>query len=552
MTAQLDISVVMPTFQRRDVVAASVKALAAQEGDESFEVVVVVDGSTDGTAEALRGLELPFPLTVLEQANEGSAAARNRGAAAARGELLLFLDDDMEADPRLVAEHVRSHRQGADVVFGHIPLHPESPSSFLSATVGTWAEERLTSLRARDGQLEITDFLTGQMSLRRDLFERLGGFDTAFTRGGTFGGADYDFGRRLVNAGYTMAFNPDAISRQRYLVTPRRYLRQWRDNGRARVMLVRRYPDQATRLLSQRERRSDRYLWRWLRAPLRGVVLALLERRPESGWAIRWFWRVQALEFFAGVHAAGGVPAPRPVRVLCYHAISDLSSSQRMAPYGLPPEQFSRQLRLLAWRFRFLDAAEFGRFLEGGGVPRRAMLLTFDDCYRSLLEAGLPLLRAHQAPAVAFAVTSLVGRTSEWTAGNGGVALPLLDVDGLRALERGEVAIGAHTQTHPMLDTLPPDRVAHEIGGAISDLEAMGLRRPALLAYPYGAHNPEVVRAAAATGLAGAFTTVPGLARPGGDPHAIPRIEIVREDGTLRFIWKVVTGRRARPRWARR
>src|SRR4051812_683556 len=73
-------SIIIPTFQRREVVLASVQALSASKF-KSFEVIVVVDGSTDGTADALRSLHCPFPITVIEQPNSGAAAARNRGAA---------------------------------------------------------------------------------------------------------------------------------------------------------------------------------------------------------------------------------------------------------------------------------------------------------------------------------------------------------------------------------------------------------------------------------------------------------------------------------------
>src|SRR5204863_6731215 len=181
-------SVVIPTYQRRDVVVSSVRALATQEDAPPFEAVVVVDGSVDGTAEALRGVATPFPLSVVEQPNAGRPAACNRGAAAASGELLLFLDDDMEAHPRLLAEHDRSHREGADAVIGHLPLHPDSSPGFLAEAVGTWAEQRLQALRQRGGRVELGDFVTGQMSVRRDAFMGIGGFDTYFTR--PYGGED--------------------------------------------------------------------------------------------------------------------------------------------------------------------------------------------------------------------------------------------------------------------------------------------------------------------------------------------------------------------------
>src|SRR5438067_9306128 len=91
-----------------------------------------------------------------------------------------------------------------------------------------------------------------------------------------------------------------------------------------------------------------------------------------------------------------------------------------------------------------------------------------------------------------------------------------------------------------------PDELAAEIEGSLGDFEPLGLARPAFLAYPYGAYNLQVMHAAAAAGLQGAFTTELGLGRPGGDAYAIPRIEIQRGDGWVRFLWKVATaGRRS-------
>jgi len=84
--SRLRFSVVVPTFQRREVVQETVRALDRQQFDGDFEIIVVVDGSTDGTADALRGLELSTPLTVLEQPNRGLSVTRNRGAAEAKGE----------------------------------------------------------------------------------------------------------------------------------------------------------------------------------------------------------------------------------------------------------------------------------------------------------------------------------------------------------------------------------------------------------------------------------------------------------------------------------
>ena len=140
-------SVVIPTYQRRDVVVESVRALGAQVGP-SFNVVVVVDGSADGTASALRALDVPFPMAVLEQPNNGAAAARNRGAAAAVGDIILFLDDDMRAASDLLEAHEQRYRAGADAVMGHVPIDPQSPPSLLTLGAEDWAEQRRERLAA--------------------------------------------------------------------------------------------------------------------------------------------------------------------------------------------------------------------------------------------------------------------------------------------------------------------------------------------------------------------------------------------------------------------
>jgi len=541
-------SVVIPTFQRRDVVATSVAALAAQEEAPAFEVVVVVDGSTDGTAAALRTLDPSFPLTVLEQGNLGRAAACNRGAEAARGELLLFLDDDMEAHPQLLATHDRCHRAGAEVVLGSIPLHPSSPPGFLSAAVGSWADSRARRL-ARHRRPEAGEILTGQLSIRRDAFLRLGGFDTTFTRDGVFGGEDLDLGRRILAAGLDVRFEPEAVSWQRYVVTPRQYLRQWRQAGRASVLLARKHPGHSASAFYRQERRVDRLLWRPLRRPLRALVLAAAAAAPRSERVGRWFFRVRDLEYFQGVRAAGGAPHRGTIRVLCYHAIADLEGAPVLEEYGVPPEEFARQLRILTRHFHPIDGDELARFLQGAGVPRRAVLVTFDDCYRDLYDSGLPLLRRRHVAALAFAVSGAVGGMNAWDEHLGAVQLELLDASPLKALTEEGIEIGVHSRTHRRLDRLPPAELRDEVEGSAADLEALGLGRPRFLAYPHGAWNEDARNAAIAAGLVAAFTVNPGSVRPGSDPYALPRIEIFRADSGWKFLWKVArAGRPLRPR----
>ena len=551
-------SVVIPTYQRRNIVLASVRALARQEFNGSFEVIVVVDGSKDGSAEALREIDAPFPLTILEQANQGAAAARNRGAAAACGEILLFLDDDMESHPRLLAEHDRSHREGADVVLGHMPLHPKSPSGILSAAVKAWVDERAQLLSSPGASLTLHDLLTGQISLTRKTFHDVGGFDTNFTHGGSFGNEDVDFGYRLLLVGYKIVFNPEAISWQYYAVQPRQYLRQWRQAGHADVAFARKHPDQAMTLfkLNGSESRINRLVWRpllalpLLAAPLTSVMrwlaLTFVESGAQDAITTRLFFETRTVEYWKGLQEAGGIPRPRALRVLSYHAIADLAGTPVIEDYGVPPELFRQQLDILEQTgFRFVDADEFLRFLHGqAGLPRQPLLLTFDDCYKDLLDVVLPILEERGIPAVAFAVSGRLGSTNDWDEAIGAPQLRLLDADGLRKLAETGVALGAHSRTHRQLTCVSVEELYDEVAGSVADLEATGLDRSLLFAYPHGEYNQKVQQAVHDAGLQAAFTVKPGLVRPGQDPYQVPRIEILRGDIGWKFRWKVaVAGR---------
>lgn len=534
-------SVVFPTYQRRELALAAVRALEGQEL-RGFEAIVVVDGSTDGTAQALRELRPSFPLTVLEQPNGGAASARNRGAAAAQGEILLFLDDDMEAHPRLLAEHDRSHRAGAEVVLGHIPLHPGSPPGLLSRNVGVWAENRARKLSAPGAELTSYDLLTGQISLAAELFRRLGGFDDAFTRGGTYGNEDLDFGQRLLDAGCRIVFNPGAVSWQRYVVTPREHLRQWRQTGRADVAFARKHPHRAAAVFATRGSAAFLELpglAALLAAVLKPPVLFLAQRaRGGSALMFRWFRRVRSLEYWRGVREAGGIPRPRPLRVLAWHALADLAGDPVLERYGVPPERFRGQLETLRKAgYNLISAAEAVRFLEGrGGLPRRPVLLTFDDAYENfaLLDG---------TPAVTFAVSGRLGGTNEWDLGRGARPLRLLDAGELRELAARGIEVGAHSRTHPDLTRLPDAELDEEIAGSRQDLASLGLPLPRFFAYPYGAEDERVRQAVQRAGFAAAFTVAPGRVLPGGDLYRLPRIEVMRNDQGWRFRLKLALAR---------
>jgi GT2 family glycosyltransferase/peptidoglycan/xylan/chitin deacetylase (PgdA/CDA1 family) len=531
-------SVIIPTYERRATVVRSVLALERQRYRD-FEVVVVVDGSRDGTAQALRALEVAFALRLLEQPNRGRAAACNAGAAAAAGDVLLFLDDDMEADPALLAEHDRSRRQGADVVLGHMPLHPGSPRNVLSEGVGMWTDYRLERLTAPGEEIPIDDLLTGQLSICRATFARIGGFDTSFTRDGLFGGEDLDFGYRLVKAGCRVTFNPAAISYQRYDVDPATYLRRAREAGRSAHELSAKHPERAAELQRRLRVRSlrDRILallavtpprvtW-----PLEARVVELVRSGRCGARMRRLFFALGKLEELRGARWARRDGQRAHAVVLAWHAIADLRHDPVLRDYGVPPERFAAQLdALIQDGRRFIGLPTLMAALDGQHpLPPRAVLVTFDDAYADLLTAALPILTERRIPALAFAVSDRVGTSNDWDRPLGAGVLSLLDAEGLRTVAANGVVVGSHGATHRALPTVARGELEAEVAGSAATLQALGLPRPTAFAYPHGELDGVVVAAVRSARYEAAFTVCPGVVRSGANRHAIPRLEVLAD-----------------------
>ncbi len=249
MSAEL--AVVIPTHQRRELLLQVLAAVAAQTLPPTrFQVVVVCDGCSDGSPEAARQAAAPggaaagLDLTVMEQPNSGAATARNRGAAACDAPLLLFIDDDMIAAPDLAEAHLTHHRsRPGSVVLGAMPVHPDSPPGYLTEGLRRWADRRHALLSDPARPVPTDEVLTGQMSMSRETFHRLGGFDVRFTAGGTFGGEDIEFGWRARRLGIPVVYEPRAVTRQIYRKTFRALCRNIRDAGAADALMAAKHPE---------------------------------------------------------------------------------------------------------------------------------------------------------------------------------------------------------------------------------------------------------------------------------------------------------------------
>jgi len=202
-----EVSVVMPTHNRRDSLRRVLEALDRQTIlPGRFEVVVVCDGCTDGSAAMCRGLTTRYALRVFEQAKQGPAAARNRAVTEAAGALIVFLDDDVVPIPGLLAEHLAEHAANDSVVVIGPLL---APPGFKLAPWTRWESVMLDAQYAAmaAGRWEPTarQFYTGNASVRREHILAAGGFDPGFRRA-----EDVELAYRFHAMKLTFRFSPSA------------------------------------------------------------------------------------------------------------------------------------------------------------------------------------------------------------------------------------------------------------------------------------------------------------------------------------------------------
>ena len=242
-TADLpDMSVALASYNRREQLRRTLERLGDQSlPAERFEVNVVLDGSTDGSAEMLAGLEVPYRLNAIEQPNRGLAATRNRGAKAAANPVVVFLDDDIEPEPQWLVEHGLAHAEAAheQVVLGAYPPVVRA-EGWWGREVRGWWDDHFRRKESPGHRWSFTDVLDGNMSLPLSLFGALEGFDERFRSGRR---QDWELGVRLLRQGVRLAYRPQARGLHRFDPALATAARNAWDEGRYDVLLVELHPE---------------------------------------------------------------------------------------------------------------------------------------------------------------------------------------------------------------------------------------------------------------------------------------------------------------------
>ena len=308
------VSVVIPTHQRRDALRAALESLSRQRAAAgSYEVVVAVDASTDGTAEMLEEFEAPFELRWVSPQGRGRAAACNAAVAAAGGEVTIVLDDDMRVVEEFIESHRRHHPPGTRrCVLGAVPVELEEGGPRAARYVKDKFDLHLSRLSDPDHLALPRSFYTGNASLRTEVMREVGGFDDSF---GIYGNEDVELALRLRKSGVELGYDPEALAYQSYDKDLGGLQGDTLEKGRTTVQLARSHPEvfQDLRLAAPDD--SSRpwlavravLLWatrRW--SATTGCVFVLASLLERGGlWRFPLFYRpVLDYAFWAGVDAA--------------------------------------------------------------------------------------------------------------------------------------------------------------------------------------------------------------------------------------------------------
>ena len=205
--APATVSVIIPTYNRKNMLRETLESLAGQILPSGcFEVILIDDGSTDGTAEIAAEV-FPFTLRYFRQSNQGDAEARNLGAQQSQADFLVFLDDDILVEPGYLTHLIHAHdKRQKKIVVGtcHLWLEETLPSP--QNLHSSLASDRIDTI----AELPFREVFSNNMSIRREAY-----FEIGMMQGLGFPGSsmwcDLDFAYRAYQQGFAFGCSTRAV-----------------------------------------------------------------------------------------------------------------------------------------------------------------------------------------------------------------------------------------------------------------------------------------------------------------------------------------------------
>ncbi len=244
------------------------------------------------------------------------------------------------------------------------------------------------------------------------------------------------------------------------------------------------------------------------------------------------------LRFIPGLLRSLAPGGPRfAIPVLMYHRVSP-GGPKATEQWRIEPARFRRHLAALdaaGYQGITLDQLRRGLY-EGEPLPRRPVVMSFDDGYQDFADNAWPALRRRGFGSTVFVVSDQVGRTNAWDDVFNDPAA-LMDWETLRELSNQGVEIGSHTVDHRAMTALSLEEVEEEAEFSRRAIE-LGVGQPVRsIAYPYGDVDPVVAEIVGEQGYQMAVTCDAGPVRLGVDPMLLPRIEVTGATTATDLLW---------------
>lgn len=230
-----------------------------------------------------------------------------------------------------------------------------------------------------------------------------------------------------------------------------------------------------------------------------------------------------------------------PIPILLYHSVSS-TAPPAFAPWTVSPQRFEAQISFLRDHgYTPLTVSELVARGKAGSLPVRPVAVTFDDGLGDFHHNALPILEEYDCSATLYITTGYVGGASGWLRKLGAGDRPMLSWEQISALPGRQVECGAHTRSHPMLDTISLSQAESEIAGSKMVLEEMLGRNVESFAYPHGYRSQRVRQLVAALGFTSACAVKHAVSSIEDDPFDLPRI-VISADTKLTQFTSMLTG----------
>jgi glycosyltransferase involved in cell wall biosynthesis len=289
------LSVVIPTYNRAEMLVRVLDALSAQQDAPEFETIVINDGSTDDTEQRIAGRG---DVVFRTQPNSGPGRARNHGVSLAHGTFVVFIGDDTIPEPRFLAEHARVHRDSNDdplvACLGYTGWPPAERITAFMDYINDYGLQFGYKL-IRDGEVvPFNFFYTSNISIARELLAAHP-FDTTFPAAAW---EDIELAYRLDALGLKIRYNAKAVTRHHHPMSIDSFAKRQYTVGKSGAIFYRKHPELG-HLLGVEEVKT--------RALADEKRLRRLRRGAQLGERYRWLARPKVFEMLMREHYLRGL-----------------------------------------------------------------------------------------------------------------------------------------------------------------------------------------------------------------------------------------------------